>query len=96
MPPIKLSSQGLERAAPACETNFVLKVHGFEIHCTEFQAAFFSPRVHSLLQQDKTVNSFCIESQSERIDWKRIVGLCEELMKGSAIDPISADLCGQH
>jgi hypothetical protein len=92
--PIVLSARGLERAARVSETPFLFRGNGCEVECTSFQAAFISPRVYSLIQQDRTVDSFFLEVLSEGQDENRIFGFFEDLMKGSAITPLPSDLCG--
>jgi hypothetical protein len=76
----------------------VVKVHwkgiqleSFEIGCTEFQAVFISPQVHSLIAQGKTVNSFWIENRNERIEWKRIGALLERLINGHPMTTSESD-----
>jgi hypothetical protein len=64
------------------------------IECTKFEAVFLSPRVHFLLQEDKTVDSICIEWKTDRKDEKRIFEHLEKLMKGFAIEPTESDVCG--
>jgi hypothetical protein len=90
-PPIILSSQGLDRAASASEEAFVFRGNGWEFECTQFEAVFISPRVHRLLEQDRTVNSLTVELKSEGVDEKQIFGYFEDLMKGGEIAPIGSD-----
>jgi hypothetical protein len=82
---VHLSSQGLEQASSASDNDFTFVVNGIEIHCTEFEASFISPRVACLLQQDKTINSFFVESLRKEVEWKRVIAVFESLMKGSGI-----------
>jgi hypothetical protein len=93
---VQLSSQGLERAASSTDNDFTFIVNGLEIQCTQFQASFISPRVAFLVQQDKTINSFFIESLNriEGIELKRCVYLFEQLMKGSGIVASGSELRG--
>jgi hypothetical protein len=92
MSSIALSSCGLERAASISENDFTFIGNGYQIECTKFQAAFISPRVHLLLRQDNTINSFSIDVGPEGADGRRLMGLFEDLMRGSAIVPSLSDL----
>jgi hypothetical protein len=87
MLPVELSSQGLERAAAFGDDGFKFIGRGFELECTQFQAAFISPRVHLLLQEDRTVNSLFIETKTDEIDGPRIIELLRELINGVSIVP---------
>jgi hypothetical protein len=89
---IGLSSPGLERAASATGEAFVFSGNGWEFECTQFQAAFISPRVHSLIQQDRTVTSFWVEWRSQGVDEKQIFGFLERLMNGFEITPTVTDV----
>jgi hypothetical protein len=94
MPSFVLSSQGLERAASICEKDFMFIGKQWQIPCTKFQAAFFSPRVHRLLQEDKTVDSICIEWVTHGKDGERIFALLEALTNGFGIEPTESEVCG--
>jgi hypothetical protein len=85
-------SHGLERAAAFGEDGFMFIGHECTVQCTQFQAAFISPRVHFLLRQDKTIDSLCIETRTEGIDGKRIFGLFDQLINGLAIVASDSDL----
>jgi hypothetical protein len=83
---IALSPLGLERGASISEKNFVFIGNDSELECTTFQAAYISPRVHLMLQEDKTVNSFVIEWETKGIKEKRIFELFERLMHGFSVE----------
>jgi hypothetical protein len=86
MPLIVLSSHGLNRADSVPEGNFAFIGNDCTVQCTKFQAAFISPRVHSLLQTDASLDSFFIELQTKNVPEKRTLEVLEQLMKGSRID----------
>jgi hypothetical protein len=92
MSAVALSSRGLERTTSVPENDFRFIGNACEITCTTFQAAFVSPRVHMLLQQDKTIDSLILESANQGIDWKRILNLFESLTNGVPIVPNLSDL----
>jgi hypothetical protein len=92
--PIVLSLQGLARAASVSESAFTFRGHGWEVECTSFEAAFISPRVHSLLQQDGSVDSLFVEFEDGAQDESRIFGYCERLMRGYPITPDRCDRRG--
>jgi hypothetical protein len=94
MPPVALSSQGLERGASICEREFTFIGNKSEIQCTKFQAAFISPRVRSLVQADATSDALFIDCATEGVEDKRIFELLEQLMKGYDIEPSDAEVCG--
>jgi hypothetical protein len=52
------------------------------LECAEFQAVFLSPRVHRLLQQDRSVNSIFVELKGESAEATRIIGYFDKLMQG--------------
>jgi hypothetical protein len=93
---IQLSSQGLERAASTSPSNFAFIVNDVEIPCTEFEASFISPRVHWLLQQDRTTNSFFVEIGRDGIELKRVIDVFVELMKGSEVVASATEMVGLH
>jgi hypothetical protein len=82
---IQLSSQGLERAASSGGNDFTFIVEGVEMHCTQFEASFISPRVARLVGQDKTINSFFLEIDTDGIEWTRVIDLFRPLINGSGI-----------
>jgi hypothetical protein len=86
MPSASLSSQGLERAASISESAFVFIGNNCEFRCTQFQAAFISPRVHGLLQQDATVNSFCLDHDGDQMSETRMFDILEQLVNGWSIE----------
>jgi hypothetical protein len=92
--PIVLSAEGLGRCASIAADDFSFIGNGFNFHCTAFQAAFISPRVHQMLLEDRTVNSFLIECQTGDIEFSRIFSLFESLMNGLAIEPSEAERFG--
>jgi hypothetical protein len=99
MPPAGLSVRGLQRAATMSEKDFEFIDNDFEfigneytLRCTLFQAVFLSPRVHSLLQQDKTLTSFFVEWKSQKIDENRVFEFLEDLMNGKPIDPLASEV----
>jgi hypothetical protein len=87
---IRLSSEGLTRSASITEKDFVFILNELEVPCTKSQAAFISPAVHSLLRQDRTVNSFRIDCQADRT----IFEFFEQLMNGFSIEPNREQLDG--
>jgi hypothetical protein len=93
---VQLSSQGLERASSSSADDFTFIVNGIELHCTQFEASFISPRVSLILQQDKTINSFFVESLSQRegIEMKRVIDIFESLMKGSSLFASGSEMRG--
>jgi hypothetical protein len=95
---IQLSSQGLERATSSSDNDFTFIINGIEIQCTQFEASFISPRVGLLVQQDKTIKSFFVESLSlsrmEGIELNRILEHFELLMKGSGIVGSGSEMRG--
>jgi hypothetical protein len=94
MPRALLSSQGLQRGASISAKDFAFIGHKATIECTKFQAAFISPRVHSLLQEDTTTDSLFVDCLPQEIDENRIFSLIEQLMNGCAIDPTVSEACG--
>jgi hypothetical protein len=89
---IVLSSLGLERGASISENDFAFIGNGFQIRCTKFQAAYISPRVHLLLQETKSINSFFLDCKTAGIDAKRITEFFERLMNGQSIDPTHPEI----
>jgi hypothetical protein len=89
---MRLSSRGLARAVSFSHDDFVFIGNGIEMHCTQFQAAYISPRVHLLLLEDATLSSFVVKTRHHHIKWKRIFELLEQLMNGVAITPGKSDL----
>jgi hypothetical protein len=87
MSPLVLSSQGLQRTASMNHNNFTFIGNTCKFQCTQFQAAFISPRVHSLLQTDITVESFVIQYQATGVNEKRMFEFLEHLVAGLPIDP---------
>jgi hypothetical protein len=81
------SFQGLARAASIGSEDFVLIGSSCQVQCTRFQAAFLSPRVHLLLQEDATVDSLFIEFRGREIDETRMLGFLHDLMNGLGISP---------
>jgi hypothetical protein len=59
---VLLPSRGLGRVASISEHDFVFIGQCFEHRCSKFEAAFLSPRVHSLLLADRTVESIVLAS----------------------------------
>jgi hypothetical protein len=86
-----LSAEGLRRAASASDNAFVFIGKNCQIRCTQVQAAFISPRVESLLKQDKTIDSFWIDCESSNMNEKRVFRFFEDLMNGLRIDPRGFD-----
>jgi hypothetical protein len=95
---IRLSLQGLERAASNSDNDFTFIANGIELHCTQFEASFISPRVGLLVQQDKTINSFFVESLSlsrmEGIEQNRIIEDFDSLRNGSRIVGSGSEMRG--
>jgi hypothetical protein len=94
MSPIRLSSHGLDGAASASEGAFAFIGNRCQIQCTQFQAAFISPRVQRLLQEDPTMSSFFIEYQTHHIEEKRIFAFLERLAVGFPIETSGFDVSG--
>jgi hypothetical protein len=101
MAPTVLSSQGLKRIASISENDFEFAGKDFEfigntcrLKSTKFQAAFVSPRVHALLLQDTTSNSFLVECTSQKMNEMRVFELLEQLMNGEAINPPDSEVDG--
>jgi hypothetical protein len=101
MSPTVLSSQGLDRAVSASESDFDLISNGFEfighrcrLKYTLFQAVFISPRLHCLLQQDKALNSFSIAWESQEMNENRVFKLLHHLMTGWPIEPLPSEVEG--
>jgi hypothetical protein len=86
MSPLVLSSRGLERGASVTERDFAFIGKSCTVQCTRFQAAFISPRVHALLQEDRTLDSCCLEFESHNGGEKRIFEFLEQLVKGVSTD----------
>jgi hypothetical protein len=94
MSPILLSSHGLQRAASVGQGTFTFLGDGCKIECTQFQAAFISPRVHRQLQEDKTLTSFFIDFQTPGIEQSRAFTLLERLLSGFSIAPADSEVSG--
>jgi hypothetical protein len=92
MPPTVLSAQELERVASISEGGFVFIGNSCKIHCTQFQAAFISPRVSSLLEQDKTADLLFVECQHQQVSEKRIFEFIGQLLQGLPIDPLDSEI----
>jgi hypothetical protein len=98
-----LSSHGLQRAATINGSEFEFIDNDFEfigntchLRSTRVQAVFISPRVHWLLQQDKTLTSFYLEWKSREMNEKRVFEFLEAAMNGKPIDALASeieDLC---
>jgi hypothetical protein len=67
-----------------------LGIAGELIECTKFQWAFVSPRVHGLLQEDKTLDSGFIEPDDQGLDEERLFEFLGEL--GFVVDVGSFDV----
>jgi hypothetical protein len=93
MPPV-LSSQGLERAVSISEGDFAFVGNNCNIQCTQFQAAYISPRVHSLLQKDRTADSLFVECQPQKMDERRVFEYMGQLLHGLPIEPLDSELGG--
>jgi hypothetical protein len=81
-----LSAGGLERAATTSDSDFAFIGNGCQLGCTQFQAAFISPRVHLLVQEDVTIQSLFLEFQTYNVSEKRIFELLGRLVNGLPID----------
>jgi hypothetical protein len=86
-----LSSKGLERGGSTCEKDFSFIGKSFEYECTKFEACFISPRIHSLLLQDRTVDSFVIEWEPDGIDHQNVFESLMQLAKGRPITLSATD-----
>jgi hypothetical protein len=94
MPRIVLSAQGLDRAASVSKEAFEFIGNSCKIQCTQFQAAFISPRVHQLPQEDKTLDSFFIGLQTREITENRLFAFLEQLIGGLPIEPVGGEVVG--
>jgi hypothetical protein len=92
MAPIILSPRGLERAASISEHDFVFIGKSCTLPCTRLQAAFISPYVHALLEIDRTLNSFVIESQRRQKHEQQSFEWLRRLVSGLPIDPSGSEL----
>jgi hypothetical protein len=81
-----LSSQGLARGASLGESDFVFLGNSSQLHCTQFQAGFISPRVYFLLQVDKTVNSFSVDISGSAKEEERLFRVLAQFMNGTRPD----------
>jgi hypothetical protein len=89
-----ISSQGLGRAASISETDFEFTGNACAVQCTTFQAAFVSPRVHALFQQDKTLDSFFVDCERFGLQEERIFELLERLLNGFELEIETSELPG--
>jgi hypothetical protein len=87
-----LSPRGLQRAAPISEQTFAFIGKNHHLKCPLFQAVFIAPRVHWLLQQDATLDSFVIEWKSQDKNESRVFEFLEQLMNGKPIDPLDSEV----
>jgi hypothetical protein len=82
-----LSSRGLERAGSINEKDFAFIGKSRQVECTRFQAAFISPRVHALLEADKTLDSLYVECETRGDDETQFFEFLQQLLNGMPIDP---------
>jgi hypothetical protein len=92
MPSASLSTQGLARAASISEPDFAFIGNNGQLQCTKFQAAFISPRVHTLLQEDKTMDFLFVECPGGNSDEERMFEFLEDLMNGLEIRLSESDV----
>jgi hypothetical protein len=78
--------------ASISEGDFAFIGNSCQIQCTRFQAAFISPRVHSLLQEEPTLDSLFLECQPQPMDEKRVFDFIERLLQGLTIEPLDFEI----
>jgi hypothetical protein len=100
---IVLSCHGLQRAATINENELEFIDDDFEftgnschLRCTRFQAVFLAPRVHWLLQQDKTLTSFVLELKSRTMKDNRVFEFLEDFINGKPIEPLASESEGLY
>jgi hypothetical protein len=76
----------LERAASISDGDFLFIGNSSELRCSKFQAAFISSRVHRLLEEDKTMDSFFVEYEARKVSETRIFEFLGELMNGLPVN----------
>jgi hypothetical protein len=89
-----LTAEGIHRSAAICEEDFLFYGKEFDYHCTTCQAVFISPRVYSLLQQDRTANRFAIECPMGGLEEERIFFFIDRMMNGLGIELGSGEIDG--
>jgi hypothetical protein len=82
---IRASGQGMD---------FIFLGENYRAEGTKFQAASISPRVHSLLMQNETLNSLVVQYHPKKLDERRIFEFIEKLLKGLPIDLFDSEIGG--